>query len=37
MQAIADHARANGLKLVPRCTYAVAWFKRYPQNADLVG
>jgi predicted GNAT family acetyltransferase len=35
MQAIVDHARAVNLKLVPRCSYAVAWFRRHPEAADV--
>ena len=34
--AALDHARAEGLKVVPRCTYAAAWIDRHPQYADLV-
>lgn len=37
MEAITAHARANGLKLVPRCSYAVAWFARHPEMGDLIG
>jgi predicted GNAT family acetyltransferase len=37
MQQIADHAREKNLTLTPRCTYAVAWFKRHPENEDLIG
>lgn len=37
MEAIAAHARANHLKLVPRCPYAVAWFARHPENSNLIG
>lgn len=37
MQAIVDHARTHGLKLVPRCTYAVAWFRRNPVAQDVIG
>jgi uncharacterized protein len=37
MQAIVDHARKHGLKLVPRCTYAVAWFRRNPGAQDVIG
>jgi predicted GNAT family acetyltransferase len=36
MEAIAAHARANGLKLQPRCSYAVAWFRRHPEAKDLI-
>jgi uncharacterized protein len=37
MQAIVDHARVHGLKLVPRYTYAVAWFRRNPGAQDVIG
>ncbi len=36
MQALADHARAEGLSLAPRCGYAVVWFKRHPEHADVL-
>ena len=36
MQAIADHARANALKLTPRCSYALVWMKRHPEQSDLI-
>lgn len=36
MQALADHARAEGLSLAPRCGYAVAWFKRNPDQGDVL-
>ncbi|MEP6829217.1 MAG: GNAT family N-acetyltransferase [Rhizomicrobium sp.] len=36
MQAVVDHARAQNLTLVPRCSYAVAWFKRHPEAQDVV-
>ena len=36
MQALADHARSGGLKLTPVCPYAAAWFRRHPQEADLL-
>ena len=37
MQALAEHARAEGLKLAPRCSYAVAWLKRHPAFDDIKG
>ena len=36
MQSLAEHARAEGLKLAPRCSYAVAWLKRHPEYDDVV-
>ena len=36
MQALAEHARAEGLKLTPRCSYAVAWLKRHKEYDDVV-
>ena len=36
MQSLAEHARAEGLKLAPRCSYAVVWLKRHPEYGDIV-
>ena len=36
MQSLADHARAEGLKLAPRCSYAVVWFKRHKDYDDVL-
>lgn len=36
MQALADHARAEGTRLIPCCAYAVAWFKRHPDQGDVL-
>lgn len=36
MQSLADHARAERLKLTPRCSYAVAWFKRHKDYEDVL-
>lgn len=36
MQALAEHARTEGLKLTLRCGYAVAWFKRHREYADVL-
>ena len=36
MQDIVDHARAQQLVLVPRCSYARAWFQRHPQAGDVL-
>ena len=35
MQSLAEHARAEGLKLAPRCSYAVVWLKRHAQYSDV--
>ncbi|MBS0274556.1 MAG: N-acetyltransferase [Proteobacteria bacterium] len=36
MEGIAAIARANSYKIRPTCPYAVAWFRRHPENAALV-
>jgi len=36
MNAVAIHARAQGLKVTPRCSYAAAWFARRPEFGDLL-
>ena len=36
MLALAEHARAEQLKLQPRCSYAVAWMKRHPEFMDVL-
>ncbi len=36
MQALSEHARAEGLKLAPRCSYAVGWLKRHKEYRDVV-
>ena len=30
-----DHARAEGLKVKPLCSYADGWMQRHPDYADL--
>ena len=35
VQAAMDHARATGLKVDPRCSYADAWLGRHPDYAGL--
>jgi uncharacterized protein len=36
MEGIAALGRANGFKIVPTCPYAVAWFRRHPEAADVL-
>jgi predicted GNAT family acetyltransferase len=36
MQSLAEHARAEGLKLAPRCSYAAVWLKRHGQYNDVM-
>lgn len=36
MEGIAALARANGFKIVPTCPYAVAWFRRHLEAADIL-
>ncbi|HVO58456.1 MAG TPA: GNAT family N-acetyltransferase [Dongiaceae bacterium] len=35
-RAACDYARANNLKIEPRCPYTAAFMRRYPQYADLL-
>lgn len=36
MKRLSEHVRAENLRLVPRCAYAVAWFRRHPDAADVL-
>jgi predicted GNAT family acetyltransferase len=36
MEGITVLARERGLKIVPRCPYAVAWFRRHPDASDVL-
>jgi predicted GNAT family acetyltransferase len=36
MQSLADQARREGHKLIPVCGYAAAWFRRHPDQADVL-
>jgi predicted GNAT family acetyltransferase len=36
MNDIVTLAREKKLQIVPRCAYAVAWFKRHPEAADVL-
>ncbi|WP_312815378.1 GNAT family N-acetyltransferase [Brevundimonas sp.] len=35
MQALAEHARAQRLKLYPQCGYARTWLQRHPEFKDV--
>lgn len=35
VRAAMDHARAQGLKVVPQCSYADGWLDRHPDYAEL--
>jgi len=37
MEGVAAHARAEGVKITPLCSYAAAWLQRHPEHADLIG
>jgi predicted GNAT family acetyltransferase len=36
MQAIVEHARADGIVIEPGCPYARAWFARHPGAHDVL-
>lgn len=36
MEGVQAHARAEGLKIVPTCAYAAAWFTRHPEARDVL-
>ena len=36
MQEIVDHVRQTGEKITPLCGYAAVWFRRHPQEADVL-
>lgn len=35
MQGMLDQVRAEGLKVLPLCSYARAWMQRHPEYEDL--
>ena len=35
VRAAVDHARAQGLRVQPACSYADTWLRRHPEYADL--
>jgi predicted GNAT family acetyltransferase len=36
VQAALDHARTQGLKVRPLCSYVAAYMRRHPQTLDLL-
>lgn len=36
MEEVVRHARARKLKILPVCSYAVAWFRRHPEAGDVL-
>ncbi len=36
MEQVAATARARSLKVVPLCGYASSWFRRHPEQRDLL-
>ncbi len=36
MEGVVAHARAEGVKIVPICSYAAAWLRRHPEHGDLL-
>ena len=36
LDTLAQELRASGRRAVPVCSYAVQWFQRHPEQADLL-
>ncbi len=36
MGEVVEYARAQNLKIVPVCSYAVAWFRRHPDAHEVL-
>lgn len=36
MQAVLEHARANGMRLRARCSYAESYLQRHPEAGDVM-
>ena len=37
VRAALDHARAQGWKVIPACSYSAAYVQQHPQYQDLLG
>ncbi len=37
MEGVLASARAEGLRVVPLCSYAAAYIRRHPEHHDLLG
>jgi uncharacterized protein len=37
MEGVVASARERGLKIIPICSYAVAWLRRHKEHQDLLG
>ena len=35
-RAMVEHARANGLKVTPTCSYVIKMFERFPEDRELL-
>ncbi len=36
VEAAVAHARAQGYRIVPSCSYVVTWLRAHPDQADLI-
>lgn len=36
LEGVVAHARAHNMKIIPICGYAVSWFRRHPDVADVL-
>lgn len=36
LEGVVAHARAQNMKIVPICGYAVSWFRRHPEHNDIL-
>ena len=36
VERLFEHARAEGLKIQPHCSYVAAWVRKHPEVADLL-